>query len=256
MAMHQSFRTIIEHTKTPFERKESEISDRMSELTLIAEASQRCIADAEAALAIEDKDDSVAAIMGAMHDVDCIRDKFNKLTVSVVLPSIGNDEMVPPFESFEHRIPDFVEHVERFRGLAESECRYIYSKTMRLYDLKWRMKIFPSGNGSGLNTHVSAFVELLDGIKAAISIVYQVEVVSPMIDGRPFIRVYHSKFETLDSWGWNKLIQLQDVGRFIDENGGVVLRLSVRPENFCEAAVIARDQCVEFQARAKKIEKN
>jgi len=148
-------------------------------------------------------------------------------------------------------IPDFMALVEKLLGAPMDEVRFIYSKKFRLYDIKWRMKIYPAGNHSGLNTHLSAFVELIDLISDKVSVVYQLEL-APETE-KPFVRAYTSAFELMDSWGWNKLLPLSDVGQYVGEQGAMRLRLGVRPETYGDAVKIARNKQQVLDGRLAKM---
>jgi hypothetical protein len=121
-----------------------------------------------------------------------------------------------------------------------------------MYDAVWRLKIYPAGNSSGLNTHVSIYLELRDGIKEGVSIVYQIELVNPNSSESSFTQSYTSTFELMDSWGWNRLVLLNDISQYVRSDGKLVFKLGLRPESYLEAVRMARSQQKQLDVRHEK----
>jgi uncharacterized protein YqcC (DUF446 family) len=61
-------------------------------------------------------------------------------------------------------------------------------------------------------------------------------------------------FALLDSWGWNRLILLSELERLIGDDGGIKLKIGIRPETYQEAVKAARSQSRLLNARMGKIE--
>ena len=255
MQMHNSFRSLLDRMKRPFEKKEAEVTESMAQLIDMATASRKCVDDASKFLECEDTDVATPALMGTIHDIDELKKSINDFQLSSIEFPDVTDEMEPQFESFDFDIPNFVEQMEKYKAMNKEEDRFIYSSPSRLHSVKWRLKVFPAGNLSGFRTHVSAFLELLEGIKGSVNIVYQVEILDRHDHTKQFKKSYQSEFELCDSWGWNKLISLQAVTSYLSTDGTLSLRVNVRPEGFRDAVKIQEYQNQEGAAHLAKLKK-
>jgi hypothetical protein len=252
--MHRTFRAVVERVKGPFAECEHEIQTAMDSLLALAGSAQRCISDAETMIKSEDSDATAPALIVIIGDIDQLKGKIDAFEPTAMsVPTVPN-ELVPSFQFFDMEIPEFASLTQKFLAAKPDDVRFVYSKRFRLYDVKWRMKIYPAGNSNGLNTHLSVFVELLEGVRDKVSIVYQLEMAGDA--GKSFVRSYSSVFELMDSWGWNKLIPLPDVAAYLTESGSLRLKLGVRPESYIEAVKIARYKQRMIDARLEKLERD
>lgn len=249
--MHESFRSVIENAKKPIEAKESEITESMQTLFNLAQESRKCVTDAKEFLKSEDQDDATSSLMAVMHRVDTIQREIDSFDLKLVDFPEPKDELDPEFQSFEFILPNFAALVEKAKKAEKDEDRYIYSKPFRLYDVKWKLKVFPAGNMSGAKTHLSVFVELIDGVKDPVNVVYQIEIIN---EAMAFKKQYKSLFGLLDSWGWNKLIQIQEALKYVREDGSLLLKASLRPDTFKEAVKILEYQNKERINRLQKMQ--
>ena len=255
MQMHNSFRSLLDHMKRPIEKKETEVTESMAQLIDMTTMSRKCVDNAAEALECEDQDIATPRLMTAIHDIDELMQSIKGFQLtSIEFPDVV-DEMEPAFESFEFSVPNFVEQMEKFKAMKKEDDRFVYSSPTRLHNVKWRLKLFPAGNLSGFRTHVSAFVELLEGIKGSINVVYEVEILGGQNRMKPYKKSYKSEFELYDSWGWNKLISLEDVPALLTKDGALALRVSIRPDGFRDAVKILEYQNQEGSVRLAKMRK-
>lgn len=144
------------------------------------------------------------------------------------------------FVSFE--IPNFPGEVEKFRRMKEDDTRFIYSNQMKFFGGEWRAKIYPNGNGNGLNTHVSIFFELLEARIPVAPYVYRIVIKAR--EGRDIVREFTSPFKQMDSWGWCKAAShamvLSDSYLF-GENQALKIEIGLRPESYRVLYDICKD---------------
>ena len=72
------------------------------------------------------------------------------------VPSDFQSEIVPAYSSSVFTIEDF----SRFRNNADP----IYSPSLAVDGLKWRLKVYPDGNGIVRGNYLSVFLELTSGV--------------------------------------------------------------------------------------------
>jgi hypothetical protein len=238
--MHSAFKGMVERVTAPFVASEDAVRSSMRRLATIATSAGTCVADAEAWLPSADADAAANALLAAGRAIDAVGGDVSALEVAVALPKCPG-ELVPPFEFFETEVADVA-------------TRFVYSPKFRSYGARWRMKVYPAGNSHGTNTHISAFVELLEGIAEPVSFTYQLELGFGGSRTPPLVRVYTSVFELMDSWGWNKLLPLAEVPKFVGDDGALKMRLGIRPETYREAVKAGRSQQRLIEARISKIE--
>jgi hypothetical protein len=252
--MHRTFRAVIERVKHPFVEREREVQTAMDILLSFASSAQRCVADAETAMKSDDADATAPALMVISGDIDQLKGKIDTFEATVTtVPTVPN-ELIPSFQFFDVELPEFATLTQKFLAANPDDVHFIHSKRFRLYDIKWRLKIYPAGNNNGLNTHLSVFVELLEGVKDNVSIVYQLEMVDDA--GKPFVRSSSSVFALMDSWGWNKLIPLSYVATYLTESGSLKLKLGVRPESYIEAVKIAKYKQHMIDTQLERLERD
>ncbi|OHS94028.1 B-box zinc finger family protein [Tritrichomonas foetus] len=145
------------------------------------------------------------------------------------------NELIPPFNEVQVYIPNFRETSEKFKNLPEEAHRFFYSEKIKLGGNVWRVKIYPNGNLNGEGSHLSVFLELIRGCGIPSTYYYKLEIKSLSNDpSKNITRQYTSEFVETDSWGWNKAALLENIfnGEYLDENGGLVLFLSIKPESY------------------------
>lgn len=233
--MFNAFRTLQRHLDESYAEAEGKILEQAEKIEKNQE-SVRILVD-EAEIIMNSNDPKI--ISNASGLLDRLK-SFNPPELIDPPPSISmnwENELIPKFVTIKIDVPDFLSFMERFKDLQEADIRYVYSPEAKMYGAKWRSKIYPNGNSTGLNTHLSVFVELIEGVQGQATFVYQVELLHP--SGKKGIsRTYSSVFQELDSWGWNKMAPLSQIIQegYIFDNGSLSLILSLRPESFYQAS--------------------
>jgi tripartite motif-containing protein 37 len=253
MLMHQTFKGIVERVKRPFAEHEGAVQASMQGLARAAALADACVADAEQWLRSDDGDAAAPALLAVGRAIEDLHADVARFAAVTAIPGFPS-ELAPPFEHFETEIADVAAASAAFRAAAPDAVRFVYSRKFRLYGARWRMKTYPAGNGQGLNTHLATFVELLEGIAEPILFVYEIEIRDRA--GEAFRRSYTSAFELMDSWGWNRLIALGELQRFIGDDGALRFRIGIRPETYQEAVKAARSRRRFIDARIEKSEED
>ena len=151
----------------------------------------------------------------------------------LVFPSVN--ELVPSFYDVRVYIPHFKKTVEEYKDLPDDRQNFFYSDKIKINGNIWRVKIYPNGNLNGKGTHLSVFLELFRGCGEPSTYYYKLEIKSLTNDPQLNItRQYTSEFVDTDSWGWNKAALLENIykGQYLDENDGLVMWLSIKPESY------------------------
>ena len=146
-------------------------------------------------------------------------DKFpNNFTLDIQNP------LVPKYESGIFEIPKF-ENIK--------SDKVMYSQEMRIGGLVWKLKLYPKGNPTSKGEYISLFLELQNGLNESSKYYYILELVN-FKNRRNYFMEYSSNFTNGECWGYSKFYKinkLKDDG-FLNENGDMVLKVHIRPENF------------------------
>jgi len=156
--------------------------------------------------------------------------------VSAPVPTDFISEIVPCYESASFTLTSF----SALRRKAEP----VYSPNMVGNGIKWRLKVYPDGNGMARNTYLSVFLELVEGVQETSKYEYRVEMLCcRAVDGhRPnIVREFASDFEVGECWGYNRFFRLDllDEEGYLDRDDSVTLKFHVRPPTFFQKS---RDQ--------------
>eukprot|EP00761_Pharyngomonas_kirbyi_P009368 gb/GECH01009384.1/.p1 GENE.gb/GECH01009384.1/~~gb/GECH01009384.1/.p1 ORF type:complete len:678 (+),score=182.24 gb/GECH01009384.1/:1-2034(+) len=136
-------------------------------------------------------------------------------------------------------VPDFIVGrmiLHPFSQLKKS-ADMLYSSEIKAYGASWRLKVYPNGNGVAFGSHLSVFLELVEGIVDHAKYEYYVVLISRRNSDRKVMREFASEFEAHDCWGYNKFCQLDKIEHegFISQDT-LELRFGVRPPSFSQLA--------------------
>jgi hypothetical protein len=255
LEMHDHFRGIVDGASLPIGAAQRQAKQGMNTLNLLAVSIETCVGHAEQAMQDKKSDALAPRLTSIIHEIDRLNEQICAFSTDAqTIPRLP-DGLNPPMEFFDFEMPHFAELMERHTHVSIEETRFVYSKTVRMHSAKWRLKVFPAGNRQGLNSHLSVFLELLGGVNEPISMCYEVEF-RQCTDQTRFKKVYKSIFEVMDSWGWGRMMPLSEVPKYLDEDGGLFVKLGLRPETYHEAVKIARYQNQAISSRLLKMEKD
>lgn len=169
-------------------------------------------------------------VLKLLSDIQAIKDIATNLTPTHCFNDFPENEMIPSFTNFDVTIPDFNSMRQFYAEKPENEDHFFYSQNVKLCGSEWRAKIYPNGNGNAIGTHLSIFIEMLDGLPGVSVYTYRVEIVGK---NQNYARQYTSEFTINDSWGWNKAIDFDTIntGEFL-ESDSLTLHLGIKPDTY------------------------
>lgn len=248
-AAFRSFQGILSDTT---QKKQDKIMLHLQELSGMLTDVAQLIDEAEIIL----RSDDPAVYDSALYILNRLREFHDKLPSmeyqEEILPA--ESYLVPVLQSATFEIPNFEKAQEDAK--KSPTANFIYSPIITLYDLEWRAKIYPAGNGH--DTHLGLYVEIVSAVEEPIEFYYQVEVVHPR-GGEPLERHYVSAFNKLDAWGWTKMVPIAAIEADYTEGGAVQFRLNIRPVSYEVAvrldAMLLRRKRAQYKAIKADAEK-
>ena len=120
----------------------------------------------------------------------------------------------------------------------------VYSPTLSINGLAWRLKVYPNGNGVVRGNYLSVFLELSAGLPETSKYEYRIAMVhqssSAQDSSRNIVREFSSDFEVGECWGYNRFFRLDLLStEGYLETDTIILRFQVRPPTFYQKC---RDQ--------------
>ncbi|XP_046462791.1 E3 ubiquitin-protein ligase TRIM37-like [Daphnia pulex] len=191
--------------------------------------------ETEATLQNESKSQLIAKsgeIMSAMDRAQ--RRALSSFTLHHV-PADFQSEIVPAYSTSIFTIEDF----SRMRNNADP----IYSPPLVVDGLKWRLKVYPDGNGIVRGNYLSVFLELTSGVSEPAKYEYRVELIyqgpnnasGGLSTNRNIVREFASEFDAGECWGYNRFFRLDllaSEGYLRPESNSLILRFHVRPPTY------------------------
>lgn len=159
--------------------------------------------------------------------------KSTKNYVSAHVPPDFVSELVPQYDTCTFLIERFT--MVQLEGLA------VYSKSLVVNGLCWRLKVYPCGNGPARGEYLSVFLELSSGPPGSSKYEYRVQ----MLHNNPskeISREFVSDFEIGECWGYNRFFPLDLLateGYLNTDKDTLELRFQVRPSTYFQRC---RDQ--------------
>ncbi|CAH1404780.1 unnamed protein product [Nezara viridula] len=158
---------------------------------------------------------------------------------SFVIPTVPSDffsEIVPAYESSTFVMQEFSQ--------LQHKADPVYSQSLHVNGLCWRLKVYPDGNGVVRGSYLSVFLELTAGLPDSSKYEYRVEMIhqGTRQTNKNIVREFASDFEVGECWGYNRFFRidlLASEGYLNTENDTLILRFQVRPPTFFQKC---RDQ--------------
>ncbi|XP_063675113.1 E3 ubiquitin-protein ligase TRIM37-like isoform X3 [Bolinopsis microptera] len=180
-----------------------------------------------------------------INSVGHLMDMFSKVHetpmtnfTSAPVPADFVSEIVPQYQSASFVLRNF--------SMLKRKADPVYSSHLNCNGIKWRLKVYPDGNGVARSNYLSVFLELVEGVSETSKYEYKVEMLQHNCNGTRSIanvvREFASDFEVGECWGYNRffrLDQLEEGGYLDTEEDCVVLKFHVRPPTFAQKC---RDQ--------------
>ncbi|KAL5035940.1 hypothetical protein RTP6_003562 [Batrachochytrium dendrobatidis] len=116
----------------------------------------------------------------------------------------------------------------------------IYSDTISVSGLEWRLKVYCSGNGVCRNESLSVFVELVKGVAQPSKYQYRVDLINQsrgVIKKRNISREFKSEFSVGECWGYNRFYNLdliEQEGFYDSDSDSIKLVFYVRAPTYAQ----------------------
>lgn len=177
-----------------------------------------------------------------MHSVELsrmihhVRKKPMASFVTAPVPADFQSEIVPSYDSSTFVMQQFTQ--------LQHKADPVYSPSLHVNGLCWRLKVYPDGNGIVRGNYLSVFLELSAGLPETSKYEYRVEMIhqGSRDASKNIVREFASDFEIGECWGYNRFFRLDllaSEGYLNTEMDTLILRFQVRPPTFFQRC---RDQ--------------
>lgn len=164
--------------------------------------------------------------------IDKVRSKpMSSYSCTTAVPADFVSEIVPSFDTQSFIIKNFTK--------LQQKGDAIYSPPLQINGMRWRLKIYPNGNGSVRKEYISVFLELSSvpissGFPETSQYEYRVQMIHQ--NSSKFIsREFVSDFEVGECWGYNRFFRLDllaEEGYLNTSKDTLELRFQVRASTF------------------------
>ncbi|KAI0223232.1 E3 ubiquitin-protein ligase TRIM37, partial [Lamellibrachia satsuma] len=149
--------------------------------------------------------------------------------VTTPVPSNFTSEIVPQYDSSTFVMNNY--------SVLRQRADPVYSQTLHVSGLGWRLKVYPDGNGVVRGNYLSVFLELSAGLPEPSKYEYRVEMMhqASRDSSKNIVREFASDFEVGECWGYNRFFRLDllaSEGYLSVDTDMLVLRFQVRPPTF------------------------
>lgn len=161
---------------------------------------------------------------------------------------VVHSEIVPPYDTGTFVMDQFT--YKQQKGVP------VYSSSLQVNGLNWRLKVYPYGNGAVRGEYLSVFLELTAGLPESRKYEYRVQMIhqsSSKIIQREFV----SDFEVGECWGYNRFFRLDllaSEGYLNTDNNSLELRFQVRTSTFYQRCRDQQWYIKELQRKALHLE--
>jgi tripartite motif-containing protein 37 len=101
----------------------------------------------------------------------------------------------------------------------------VYSPPLLHNYIKWRLKVYPNGNGNAKDHYISVFLEMGQNttVAGAKRYEYKVEMINARMPASCVVREFASEFEGGECWGYNRFYRIDLLKKegYLSEDDGV-----------------------------------
>jgi tripartite motif-containing protein 37 len=221
------------------------ITDKIKYLERIKTSIDLELAESPKSLLIAKSDQLITNLKNLSIGNDLNADDLN---VSIDVPS----DIYPPYETSVFEIKEYKKYIGSNSVLKNA---ILYSPDLITNGLKWRLKVYPNGNGANaVGEYISIFLELVEGLYETSKYFYKIELCMPdkQNNSGNYTREFTSDFQNGECWGYNKFYRIEAIERegYIDKNGSVLIKFFVRPQTYTQ---LCRDQKNYIQNLEKRL---
>ena len=222
--MYKVFRDIQKELDEKYQEFESQSVQSANSLNLEILEIQKLVEESAAILMSTETSMLKTAKNHILQVKKCI-DKPIPNYVPRITPNLDT-KIMPPYFQHEYEIQEYSKVYEK------NKQAYIYLENFEMFGATWRIKFYPNGNNKGMSTHISIFLEVLNGFEDTYTFDYQVELKNPT-NGQPYERHFVSQFTNLDSWGWNRYYPIKSIFEegYLGSDDTLHLVIRIRPSD-------------------------
>ena len=176
-------------------------------------------------LATREKSDVINKQKGLLDSIKQICEK--PIINFIPIPDHFPSELLPVYQSSTFTIKNFSQ--------LQQKVDPVYSSSLDIDGLTWRLKVYPNGNGTVRGVYLSVFLELTNGLNSSSKYDYRIEMIEQLNSNpeKNIIREFSSNFEVGECWGYNRFFLLETLrseGFILNET--LILRFEVRSPSY------------------------
>ncbi|KAG0590375.1 hypothetical protein KC19_1G094600 [Ceratodon purpureus] len=160
------------------------------------------------------------------------------------IPPEFTSEVVPSYEHGELILKNYKENLSQMKptvfvpgGNPNADevllsKDIVYSEPICGSGVAWRLKVYPNGSGASQGTHLSVFLEMVEGGNEAATYEYGIELLHRTRPNQRIVRKFSSDFEAGACWGYYQFFRidlLEKEGYLTAEEDTITLRFYIRP---------------------------
>lgn len=177
-------------------------------------------------------------------------------------------EVVPHYEHGELVVKNFKSHLNKANKPQDFHCsrdseannvtdvdkEIIYSETLCASGVTWRLKVYPNGSAASKGTHISVFMEMLEGNTEPSTYEYGIEMLHRSRPDQSILRNFSSDFEVGACWGCHQFFQID----LLEKEGYLLPKEDIVTFHFHVKALTFSQQCRDLKRAlaAVEIERN
>jgi tripartite motif-containing protein 37 len=243
-SLRNKLETVMHNKLSKLMSSKNTVSERLKYLECIKNSIEKELADSAKSLLISKSSELINSLKDLNIDGDL---KPEELNVTIDVPS----DIYPPYDCSTFEIKEYKKYIGPTTAFKNA---ILYSPELITNGLKWRLKVYPNGNGANANgEYISIFLELIEGLYETSKYFYKIELCMPDKPGVNYTREFTSDFQNGECWGYNRFYRIEALERegFIDKNGSIQIKFYVRPQTYTQ---LARDQKNYINNLEKKLQ--
>ncbi|XP_062521874.1 E3 ubiquitin-protein ligase TRIM37-like isoform X2 [Corticium candelabrum] len=205
--MHQAWLMVCERLDTEFKERLQTLKESRSSLDKHKGAVEMLLLEIECQMKSLGRTELIRKSSSLRKRIQKVQGHDVNFANSSPISSDFPNEIMPSFErgglQDTFRISDF-------RAACVSG-KPVYSNSMVLYGIEWRLKVYPNGSEMVRDQYVSVFLELVTGPGDPSKYEYKIEM-THLQSGDPAMSVgrkFVSMFEVGECWGYNRFFRLE-----------------------------------------------
>jgi hypothetical protein len=226
--------TVMHNKLSRLMSSKNTVGEKLKYLECMKNSVEKELADSAKSLLITKSNEMVNSLKNLTIDSDL---KPEELEMTIDVPS----DVYPPYDFSTFEIKEYKKYIGSQTAFKNA---ILYSPELITNGLKWRLKVYPNGNGANANSeYISIFLELIEGLIETSKYYYKIELCMPdkPSNHANYTREFTSDFQNGECWGYNRFYRIDALERenFIDKNGSVHIKFYVRPQTYTQ---LCRDQ--------------